>query len=117
MKTMEIESGDLVMKDGDITLIEGTQEIAQSLYIALATFKGEWYQDEELGVERSKLLGKVTEPQVRSAVIESIGRETRVATIESLSIDTDPKDRKVYVSFKVRTIEGEVLEERRLSIA
>ncbi|OES45222.1 hypothetical protein [Domibacillus iocasae] len=105
------DSSDLLFEKGDFVLGEDEQELKQSLYINLATNKGEWFLDVEAGLSFKSITGKPTDAQIRAAVIEALAQEPRVTLIQGVQIEQDRKNRKVMILFKVQTTEGVVEDE------
>ena len=59
MKTFKLDQdGDVVIKDNKIEYVEGIEIIAQTIKQVLGTNLGEWFNDEEEGIDRYVILTK-----------------------------------------------------------
>ncbi|WP_088005597.1 DUF2634 domain-containing protein [Indiicoccus explosivorum] len=114
MKTLKLdETGDLALDKADLVFVDEVEEVRQSLYLAMATNKREWFLHPDFGLDFKAIIGKPTDSQIRAAIIATISQEERVELIEDLQIKQDRQARKLSVFFRVRirggeTIEGEV---------
>jgi hypothetical protein len=83
------DTNDLVMDDlNGLVMVEGSEEIAQRLRLSIITQAGEWFLNNELGIDWIRLLGK-------KAKKEEITNEIRRKLVE------DPAVEKVdYITFE-----------------
>lgn len=111
--------GDIFIEDDDLVLVEGVDAIAQDVEIRLTFFLGEWFLDTRLGVPYfEKILGQ---KPVRVEVVKSILRKAIMTTpgmkgIADFTVDFDGLTRKLSVSFRGETVEGEFEFDRELII-
>lgn len=111
MRTLTLENGDLVMQNGTFATISGDAELAQSVENALLTAKGEWFLDEEHGLERDALLGKgFNEGEATDAIIEAVTQDERIASVEDILFTFNRQTRTLTVSMKLRKTEDEVID-------
>ena len=101
-------NGDLDVTDGDVTLLEGQDAIAQNIVTRLRTFLGEWFLDQRIGVPYFESI-LIKNADVR--VIESILRRTitttdGVDTVDNLTFDFDGVIRKLDVTAEITLLEG-----------
>ena len=54
------DNNDLVIQNGELQLVEGTDLLRQTVQTVLNTNKGEWFLDEDEGINFRNILGKKT---------------------------------------------------------
>ena len=111
MKTFKIVDGDLVFNaSGNLEMVYGKDEIAQSVEMILTTNKGEWFMNEEFGLEYSQITDKLqTKKDIEFALREAIFQEERIEEVEFNRVDTDHAKRQLVVDLEMRTVDGEVI--------
>ncbi len=110
MRTLTLENGDLVLSGGSFLYVEGDIELAQSVENVLATAKGEWFLDEDHGLERDAILGKqFNESEATDAIIEAVTQEERIASVEDIRYAFDKVTRTLSVSMQLRKDDGEII--------
>ncbi|OMD05759.1 DUF2634 domain-containing protein [Paenibacillus sp. FSL R5-0636] len=111
MFTLKIDdTGDIELKSGQLQMVSGQDEIAQSCRIILGINKGEWFLNPELGIDHSKFLGKgVSEDEMRDEIMSGLLQEPRVQTVESIDIEIDRANRSLVISFVATSKEGQVI--------
>jgi phage baseplate assembly protein W len=113
MKAPLIVDGDLVMKNGEIVMIDGDQELAQSVESILKTRQGEFFMDTEFGFNRDNLLGKQADQDAaHDDIVEAIAQEERVATVDEITFtdDRSSRSRAVSLSMTKADDDGETIE-------
>jgi phage baseplate assembly protein W len=112
MKAPLIDSnGDLVMKNGEIQMIEGDQELAQSVESILKTRQGEFFMNTEFGLNRNNLLGKQADQDAaHDDIVEAIAQEERIATVDDIAFADDRSSRSRTVSLSMtKADDGETI--------
>lgn len=101
MKTFKIENGDLVFdKFGNIEMVEGKEEVRQSIERRLTTNLGEWFLNTDFGLEYDKIKGKNKKQEgVELAIRECILQDERISEVIFKDFKIDNKDRSLFVSF------------------
>lgn len=108
MKSPKIVGGDIVFENGDVVMIDGDDEIAQCVETVLRTNKGEWFLNEEFGLDRSPLLTKqFDETLAADAIAEAVAQEERIKQIENISFQRE--GRKLYVDITLVKNDGQTL--------
>lgn len=109
MKTLLLdETGDLVLEQGSFLWIEGDEELAQSVRMILGTAKGEWFLDEEFGLDREPIfVKKFNENEARDSIIEALSVEPRIASVEEMKFTRE--GRVLSVDLTLRKQDGETL--------
>lgn len=111
MRTLALENGDFVMQNGTFATLSGDEELAQSVENTLATAKGEWFLDEEHGLERDALLGKgFNEGEATDAIIEAVTQDERVESVENIVFSFDRQTRTLKVNLSIRKADEEVID-------
>lgn len=91
MKAFKVNSnGDLIIKNGDLVMIEGQEELRQSVERILTTNINEWFLDTEFGLDYSELQGKgKREDGIKLALSEAIYQDPRIKTVDIKNIEID----------------------------
>ncbi|MBM5675617.1 DUF2634 domain-containing protein [Listeria seeligeri] len=111
MKDLLIDSnGDMVISDNDVLMTDGISDIVQSVRMILQTREGEFYFDENSGMNHENLFVKqpnfdYIKQDITTAIIE---QEERISSVDSVLFDFDKDSRKLYVSIKMTGIDGPV---------
>lgn len=104
-----MQNGDIAFENGDLHLIDGVEELQQSMKICTSTNRGEWFLDPEFGFDFFVVLGQnVTDGQIRSEVLQALANEPRIDTIEDLEIDRSGRYMKAY--YKAILVDGTSIE-------
>lgn len=112
MQTINLKAHDDGGMDLDFFVIEGNDEIMQSLSIELGSALGEWLFDENYGIDRTKLTDKPYEEEVAAEVIRIVGNEPRVRLEGTVNVEMDMlNERRMNVSFLVRRTDTDELLE------
>ncbi|MCF6191638.1 MAG: DUF2634 domain-containing protein [Candidatus Hydrothermae bacterium] len=96
MKDLKFEADDLVIRDGDLDLVEGVAKILQDLSLKARAFTGRWGMDPTFG---SRIPEMVNAPKTPIAMVE-LKRELKRLMEED--------DRITPGSVKVRFKDGKV---------
>lgn len=111
MITFKIVNNDLVFDaQNNLVMVEGEDEIAQSIERVLTTNKGEWFLNLEHGLDYKAITGKGKDKEsVKLAIIEAIMQEYRVDVVEEIDIKID-KNRHIKINAKGRRKSGDTLD-------
>lgn len=110
MKTLALQDGDLVYKNGDFQLIEGVDEVNQCIEIDLGTNQGDWDLNLLKGTDQSLLFDKSTDEQARAEIFRVLGNEERIESINSVEIISDTVNRVRKIHFDITLETGETLQ-------
>ncbi|MCA0980246.1 DUF2634 domain-containing protein [Exiguobacterium aestuarii] len=111
MKDLKLKDGDLVIWENDVSLVDGKEEVAQSLLNAVGTNIGEFQLEPDMGIEFFNILGKgVTKEDIQAEVFAGLSQEERVETVDEISVSIDSLERKTSIDFTVTTVEGDIIE-------
>jgi hypothetical protein len=100
-------NGDLVIENGDLVMLDGATELAQCCQLVLSTNKGEWFLNPALGIDFSRLRGKgVTAEAIQEQIRSGLRQESRIKTIDSISVSLDTSVRQAKAFFKATADNG-----------
>ncbi|HAA4682692.1 TPA_asm: DUF2634 domain-containing protein [Listeria monocytogenes] len=111
MKDLFIDSaGDLVIKNDDIVMTDEISDIVQSVRMILRTREGEFYFDENSGMNHENLF--VKQPNfdyIKQDIVTAIEeQEERISSVDSVLFNFDKNTRKLQVSIKMTRIDGPI---------
>lgn len=105
---LNAKSHDIVLRDGDMLLIDNAERVAQQIKIQLLTFYGEWYLDTTWGVPYMEYI-LVKNPNftiIRQIFREQILSVDDVASVESLEVEYDAQARTMTLEYSATTSYG-----------
>lgn len=97
--------GDLVLENNGPIMIDGLNEIKQSINNILATQKGAWL-DEDVGMDYSWLVGGYDENAAITAIEEAVLQDRRVTDILNIDPSYDEQNHRVDFYLKINTTLG-----------
>lgn len=112
MKTFKIINDDLVInKNGELEMIAGREEEAQSIERILTTNLREFFLDPGMGLDYEDLRDRaIDEGAMRLALVDAITQDGRVKSVELTSFVEYKIDRTADVRFKVKMKDGSTIE-------
>ncbi len=111
MKDIKIVDGDIVFEKGDLAIVEGKDELRQTVYIGLQTNRGEWFLNPEIGIRHAAFVGKKpNDEEMRAEIIRGAMQDERIQSVEDIRIERDLKNRKLIASFRAVAVSGESIE-------
>lgn len=111
MKDLKLKDGDLVFEKGDLVMVEGAEELRQTVYIGMQTNQGEWFLNPEVGIRHAAFVGKKTnDEEMRAEIIRGAMQDERIESVEDITIDRDTRARKALVTFRAVATSGESIE-------
>lgn len=114
---LDAKKHDIVIKDGDILLIDNAERVAQQVKIMLLTWLGEWFLDTTHGVPYLEyILVKSPDLQlIRSILLKKIESVDGVDDVSELELDYNRQERKLSVSYTASTSYGLVTRKEVLN--
>lgn len=105
---LDNKAHDLLVKDGDIMLIDNAERVAQQIKIQLWTWLGEWFLDITHGVPylENILVKSPNMAIVRQILIAQIMNVQDVKSVTRLDLVFDKKNRTLEVDFDANTEYG-----------
>jgi Fe-S cluster assembly ATPase SufC len=111
VKDIKIVDGDIVFEKGDIAIVEGADELRQTVYIGMQTNQGEWFLNPEIGIRHAAFVGKKpNDEEMRAEIIRGAMQDERIQSVEDIRIERDMKNRKLIASFRAVAASGESIE-------
>lgn len=110
MKSFVLKDGDIVIEKGEILMVEGQDELVQSVQIGLGTNKGEWFLNLEEGVDYLLLVDKTaSEAEKREEIYNAVMKHERVRSVESIDFNFNRSVRTLSIFIKATSTEGETI--------
>lgn len=103
-----IATGDFILQDNDLMIIDNAERVAQQILITLRFWLGEWFLDTTQGVPYLEYI-LVKNPNinhVRQILTEAILSVEGVQTINDMTLDFDQRNRRLYVDYTATTDYG-----------
>jgi hypothetical protein len=102
------ENQDLVVRDGDLSLITGITEIQQLVADTLRSFQGDWFLDLDLGLPYYQtIFRKATSiSDIEGIFLDAITSVPGILDITKFDLEFDAKNRTLNVVFTARTTDG-----------
>lgn len=105
---MDMTSGDLVLRDGDVLLIDNAERVAQQILITLRFWLGEWFLDTKDGIPYLEYV-LVKSPNllhIRQIFTEAMEKVDGVKRVEEMNLAFDVKNRSLRVDYEASTDYG-----------
>ena len=101
-------TGDLVLHDGDVLLIDNAERVAQQILITLRFWLGEWFLDTKDGIPYLEyVLVKLPNLlHIRQIFTEAMEKVDGVKRVEEMNLAFDVKNRSLRVDYEVSTAYG-----------
>jgi phage baseplate assembly protein W len=91
-KAFKTKDGDIQIERRNIALVEGKEEIEQSIKTRLETALHEWFLDPEWGLDQEPMKNKrYNLAEIQHAVIEAIHQDPRIIRTQINSIEVNNK--------------------------
>lgn len=102
---MNINNNDLIIRDGDLMVIDNAERVAQQIIIQLRFWYGEWFLDTTDGVPYLErvLVKNPNLNHIRQIFREAIQKVPDVKKVNYVDLDFDEKERALVVSYQVET--------------
>lgn len=104
---------DVEIRNGVIQLTEGAELTRQTAETTVNTKMGEWFLNDELGVDFTALLGKdalKNEDAIRNAILEGLQQVDSTFQIDTFDMEYNNKIRKLTVKLTASTESGRTIE-------
>ena len=105
---MDMATGDLVLRDGDVLLIDNAERVAQQILITLRFWLGEWFLDTKDGIPYLEYV-LVKSPNllhIRQIFTEAMEKVDGVKRVEEMNLAFDVKNRSLRVDYEASTDYG-----------
>lgn len=104
MKDIRIKDGDIVIENNDIVLVQDSGLLAQKVELLLATMKGEWFLNEDEGINRELIFVKennLDEEMLQDAVYDVLMQIDETFEIDEFEVDYS--NRNLMIRFVAHT--------------
>ena len=105
---MDMATGDLVLREGDVLLIDNAERVAQQILITLRFWLGEWFLDTKDGIPYLEYV-LVKSPNllhIRQIFTEAMEKVDGVKRVEEMNLTFDVKNRSLRVDYEASTDYG-----------
>ena len=100
MKSFFIKNDDLVIQDGEMQMVGGTEETCQCVERALTTRQGEFFLDTEHGLNHEEFKKKnFSDEIIKMEVVETAMQEEMVEKVSGIEIDYESINRSAKIKF------------------
>jgi len=105
---ISLQNMDIAVIDGALPLVEGIDEVEQSITNALSSYEGEWFLDLDQGMPYFQvILQKSTSlSTIEAYFLKAISLVPGVLDIETFEMDFDPSTRVLDITTRIRTSDG-----------
>ena len=108
------ERGDVQITNGVIDLVADEELTAQTIRTVIGTNRGEWFMNEDEGIDFNYMLGKnITEDMQRSQIAHGIRQVDDTFSITDFSREIDSITRKATIRFTAQNSEDVVIASER----
>lgn len=105
---LDMSTGDLLVQDRDLLLIDNAERVAQQIQITLRYWYGEWFLNTENGVPYLEYIC-VKNPNlyhVRQILTEAIESVEGVESVTDMTLTVDAQNRQLYCEYEAETSYG-----------
>lgn len=105
---MNVASGDLALKDGDLLIIDNAERVAQQILITLREWRSEWFLKTADGVPYLEyiLVKNPNENHIRQVISEAIASVEGVKSVTSLEFEFNRILRTLTIEYEAETDYG-----------
>lgn len=111
MKTFKLDdNGDLVIENGNLVMVEGKEELRQSIERILSTNINEWFLNANFGLDYEAIQGKgKSKESIKLAIAEAIYQDSRIVEVDIKDIIIR-HDRKLEVLGTAAGVNGSAVD-------
>ena len=105
---MDVNTNDIVLKNGDVLLIDNAERIAQQILISLRFWLGEWFLDTRQGVPYLAyiLVKNPNEAHIKHVLTDAIKNVDGVDLVTNMDLSLNRIKRALTVEYTVKTSAG-----------
>jgi phage baseplate assembly protein W len=103
---------DIIINDkGNIEMLSGLDEIAQSIQILLSVNKGEWAFNIDFGLDYSAFIDESSNLEyIKAKILQALDTDERIIEVEEFDMEFIPETRTIKIDLKMRVQNGETEE-------
>ena len=105
------EKGDVIIKANKIQMADNKELLRQKVQTTLSTNKNEWFLNKKEGINFDNIFGKKKSDEIiKNEIIEGLHQVDSSFVLTSFKCDFDRERRKLVISFKAKTGNGDEIE-------
>lgn len=102
------DNGDIVIKNNQISMIDGNELLQQTVKSVLGTNKGEWFLNENEGIFFKNIFGKtIDEDVIRNEILQGLLQVDSSFFISKFNIALDAATRNLKIEFAATNDNGD----------
>lgn len=106
---IDTDTGDFLVTNNELTLVDGDEETLQLMYQALWSFQGEWFINLSSGIPYLQQIFVKNPVQAEAILKNAIMNIPGLTALESLSLTVDEETRDATLSLSATSESGQVL--------
>ena len=104
------ERGDIIFENGNIAFVKDTELKAQTLRTVLGTNKGEWFLNDDEGIDFDFIIGKnITDDMRLSQCKDACRQVDETLYVSDFYSEVDKKTRESALYFKAQSGDGTII--------
>lgn len=109
---MDLETNDLLITNGDLSIVDGTDAIAQDLQQTLQVWLGEWFLNTAVGIpfKQQILVKNPIIDLVQADIINAAKNVPGITEIQEIAMEYDNANRAITMSIVALDSNGEVIK-------
>jgi len=108
MKGFKLSNGDVVIENNKIVMVDGNDLLRQTVESVLQTNKGEWFLNEDEGINFKAILKKAPDfDEIRGEILDGLQQVDETFIIEEF--DWTITDRNLALAFTARNSKDEAV--------
>lgn len=116
MKTFELdENGDVIIENNNVKIVEGREELIQQIKLIFRSKQGEWFFNEEYGLNYDNLFQKkVNLDLIRDEIKNGLSQCSAILSIDYINIEFNKNERKLKISFGATNTSNESIKSEEI---
>lgn len=95
----------------NIKMVDGDEELIQSIWMIISTNVGEWFLNPEHGFDRAAVRGKKVDYNITTETLyAAILQEDRISSVDDIQFTFDPVKRELSIDFTCTKTDGQQIE-------
>lgn len=104
-------TGDVVIRNNEIQMVSGDELVRQTLQSVLSTNKGEWFLNEDEGINfRNILVKNPSEDEIKNEIFNGLLQIDDTFLMESFNMSLDTSKRLLTVDFTAVNEDGQTVQ-------
>lgn len=110
--TMDLSTNDLLVTNGDLSIVKGTDAIVQDLQQTLQVWAGEWFLDTTVGVpyKQQILVKNPNLDLVQADLLNAALNVPGITEVTDFNFNYDPNNRSLSVQLVANTSNGQTIQ-------